>query len=228
MSFVDQRATGRDAKGMTAAVVIHAGLLAAVLLAPAAVQEMREARPFEAVNVLPLDPPPPPPEVRSEPDTPAPPAPPLLNPIPLVDVPQPPVDGPRTSPEPQPVPMPVPGITLGGTGTVIAPRVQPTPTPTPAPVLREAVRDPRYARNFQPDYPSNLLRQEVEGSATVRVLISPDGRVSRAEVVRASAPEFGEATRRQALAKWRFKPATEDGTPVPSWQTLMVRFTITP
>ncbi len=232
MSFVDERAAGRDAKGLTAAVAIHGGLLAAVLLAPAAVQQLRAPPPpIEAVNVVPLDPPPLPPELELQPETPAPPAPPappLFSPKPIVDIPLPPVQQPRASPDPQPIPLPAPGFLPGGTGTVAIARLEPTPSSTSAaPVLRDATRDPRYANNFQPPYPSALLRRELEGSATVRVLIGPDGHVSKVEIVTASHPDFGAATQKQALVKWRFQPATRGGVPVPSWQTLTVRFTIT-
>ncbi|WP_420606636.1 TonB family protein [Novosphingopyxis sp.] len=225
MSYIDQRASGRDAKGMTAAVLLHGAAIAAVLLAPAAVREITKPKPIAAINVRPLDPPPPP-EADPIDDAPAPPETLIYKPEPLVELPRPPIQSPRTSADPQPIPLPVPGFVPGGTGTLVQPRIIPQPTPAP-PVLHGATRDPRYAANFQPPYPSGLLRREIEGTATVRVLIGPDGRVSRVAIVSASEPEFGKAAERQALAKWRFRPATEDGTPVPSWQTLTVRFTIT-
>ena len=61
----------------------------------------------------------------------------------------------------------------------------------------------------------------------VRVLIGADGRVK--EIVRLSATSdaFWEATRRRALARWRFRPATEDGRPVESSMTLTVNFELT-
>jgi protein TonB len=42
--------------------------------------------------------------------------------------------------------------------------------------------------------------------------------------LRADDPSFLEATRKQALAKWRFLPATRDGQPVESWREMTVRF----
>ncbi len=96
----------------------------------------------------------------------------------------------------------------------------------PVAIFRAATRDPRFARDFQPDYPSNLLQREIEGSATVRVLIGSDGRVREAQVVRATHPDFGKATVKQALKAWRFMPATRGDVAVEDWQTLSVRFTI--
>jgi protein TonB len=50
--------------------------------------------------------------------------------------------------------------------------------------------------------------------------------VKAAESVSATSPAFFEATRRQALSKWRFKPATRGGVPQESWKTMSVRFEI--
>jgi len=48
--------------------------------------------------------------------------------------------------------------------------------------------------------------------------------VKAVEQVSATSNAFFEATRRQALAKWRFKPATRGGIPQESWKTMSVRF----
>ncbi len=97
---------------------------------------------------------------------------------------------------------------------------------TPLPIFQAAVRDTRFAKEFQPDYPVGKLRLEIEGSVTVRVLIGTDGRVRQVQVIRATDPDFARATEKQALKAWRFKPATRDGAPVEDWQTLTVRFDI--
>lgn len=96
----------------------------------------------------------------------------------------------------------------------------------PAPIFRAASRDPRFARDFQPAYPPGLLQKEVEGTASIRVLIGTDGRVREAQVISASHPDFGKAAVKQALKAWRFKPATRGDVAVEDWQTLSVRFTI--
>ncbi|RYE01614.1 MAG: TonB family protein, partial [Sphingomonadales bacterium] len=59
---------------------------------------------------------------------------------------------------------------------------------------------------------------------SVRVLIGTDGRVKAVEQVSATSTAFFEATKRQALGKWRFKPATRGGVPQESWKTMSVRF----
>lgn len=99
--------------------------------------------------------------------------------------------------------------------------------PVPLPPLIGAQQDPRYARDYQPAYPAQELRAQRDGSVAVRVLIGTDGRVKAIEQVSATSTAFFEATRRQALAKWRFKPATRGGVPQESWKTMSVRFELT-
>ncbi len=96
----------------------------------------------------------------------------------------------------------------------------------PLPPLMHAKRDPRFARNFLPDYPSGLLAKEIEGEAVLKVLVGTDGRVREAIIVRASHPDFGKAAAKQALKEWRFIAATRGGTPVEDWQTIPIRYTI--
>ena len=84
--------------------------------------------------------------------------------------------------------------------------------------------DPRYATSLQPGYPPGAMRQNLEGSVTLRVLIGADGRVKAVEPVRFSDDAFLKATREHALRKWRFTPATRDGAPIESWREMTVRF----
>ena len=113
----------------------------------------------------------------------------------------------------------------------------PDPLPDPGPITRPAdpplppplvlaKLDPRYAAGFQPDYPASEQRREIEGAVRVRVLIGTDGRVKAVELVSTDSPGFFEETKRRALAKWRFKPATRGGVPEESWQVMTVRFEI--
>lgn len=96
--------------------------------------------------------------------------------------------------------------------------------PPPLPPLIAAQIDPRYASAFQPEYPNSEIHLERDGRVAVRVLIGTDGRVKQVEQVSATSPAFFEATRRQAMNKWRFKPANRGGTPQESWKVMNVRF----
>lgn len=104
------------------------------------------------------------------------------------------------------------------------PIITPPLPPIPNPVLKLARIDPRYASALQPEYPSSMIRAEMEGRVTLRVLIGADGRVKQVDVVSSASPEFAEAAKRQALRKWRFVPGTSDGTPIESWKEMTVRF----
>src|SRR3546814_20810836 len=83
---------------------------------------------------------------------------------------------------------------------------------------------PLYAGQFQPDDPRREERAGIEGIVTVRVLIGTDGRVKAVELVRGHSPAFFEATKKRALSKWRFKPATRGGVAEESWREMTVRF----
>jgi protein TonB len=58
----------------------------------------------------------------------------------------------------------------------------------------------------------------------VRVTIGADGRVKAAEKVSATSDAFWRNTERQALTRWRFRPATVDGRPIESSKVLNVKF----
>jgi periplasmic protein TonB len=115
---------------------------------------------------------------------------------------------------------PIPPLPPGGETIIEKPPIRIEP------IFRGAVIHPRYRDVLQPEYPPGLIRQEVEGSVTLRVLIGTDGRVKAVEPVRFDDAELLKTTQAHALRKWRFLPATRDGTPVESWREMTVRFEI--
>lgn len=169
---------------------------------------------------IPLDPPPPPDPVKvpPKPETKLPADPPIFappikppvaseNPIPTTP------DLPITPPPTGPV---IPEGT--GTGTVI--------TPPKPPVTINAIIDPRYQGLLQPPYPPEEQRAGNSGRVQVRVLIGTDGRVKQVERISAASDAFFAATQRQALNKWRFKPATKDGVPIEQWKVMSLSFVL--
>lgn len=96
--------------------------------------------------------------------------------------------------------------------------------PPKPPVMIGATVDPRYADSLQPPYPSSEIRAQTEGKLTARVLVGVDGRVKAIEIIRTPSKGLSEATRRHALARWRFKPATRDGVPYEDWMTMTLNF----
>lgn len=207
---------------LTAAIGINAALVAALLLSAPDLPIVDDTPLGSFFVPEPVAPPPPPPEPQPQPERKTEltreikietPVPPLKLPLPPTN----PVDG-TTEPQP-PIPAdPGPATTGGGGGTVT---VDP---PKPAPVMTGA--EPVRGVVFQPEYPASERRIGTEGAVTVRVLIGTDGRVKAVELVRTASDAFFEATRRYALSRWRFKPATRDGMPYESWRTMTVRFVL--
>ncbi|MEA3013527.1 MAG: periplasmic protein TonB [Sphingomonadales bacterium] len=137
-------------------------------------------------------------------------------------VPPPPPPPPPRNNLPHPTPTPPPrtgGPPVGaGPGSVLP--------VNPLPVRREAQVDPRYANALQPPYPPSEQRAQRGGTVRVRVTVAPDGRVTAVQQLEATNAAFGRATERQALSRWRFRPATLDGRPVQGSIVMTVHFRI--
>ena len=210
------RPEGLNSGSLGVSLLITGGMIAGLIFAAPHVTITRSL-PVLTIQNIPIAPPPP------------------LDPKPL----------PKTAkPLPQPfaprpeVPMPLPQPTMSFTPTPLGPVSLPTPGPIasaspaaeptapPLPVLVDAAVDPRYAAALQPPYPAEERRAEREGRVVVRVLIGVDGRVKQVERRSADSDAFYRETERQALGKWRFKPATRDGIPVETWRTMSIRFVL--
>ena len=126
----------------------------------------------------------------------------------------PPVTGPQVPPQP-PVGQVTERIVFADARPVI-----------PEPVRIGAQVDPRYRDALQPPYPPDRERAQQAGRVRVRVTIGTDGRVTAIEQVDSTHDAFWRVTQRQALNRWRFRPATVDGRPVVSTMTMTVNFRI--
>jgi periplasmic protein TonB len=88
------------------------------------------------------------------------------------------------------------------------------PPPTGILTAAEVDQPPRPAgTQTRADYPVELRRNGVSGSATVRIIVTHDGRVIDATTIRATHPSFGDAAEK-AVSKWRYQPAVKDGQPI--------------
>lgn len=114
-----------------------------------------------------------------------------------------------------------------GTGTepsVTREVVEVPPRPRqPDPVRVASLFDTRFGSQ-QPPYPPSEERAEREGQVRIRVTIGPDGRVTAAQRLSATNDAFWRATERQALSRWRFRPATLDGRPVQDSKVITIHF----
>ncbi|QHL90596.1 TonB family protein [Sphingomonas changnyeongensis] len=205
----------RHPVALTIAVALNLGGVTALMLA-------RGDMPMPRAWVIPtiLIPPEPP---KAEPVQPVPPrsrpavARPAPRPAETTPVAPPPAGTTSLAGDPTPMTSGTGDAALGSGGVP----AQPDP---PVPVFSEAAVDPRYAAQLQPPYPPQLERLSVEGRVVIEVRIGTDGRVKAARILFADDEDFARVTERQALTRWRFRPATRDAMPVESVKRLTVRF----
>ncbi|QDE66263.1 MULTISPECIES: energy transducer TonB [Myxococcus] len=201
-------------------------------------------RPVEMVMVEVQKPPPPPPEAPKpeEPPKPPPPKPRVVKPPPVKvaeapkPLPPPPVDAPpppNETPPPSAKPAPlVVGLSMSSTtsaggfaapvGNTLYGRTGPT---AKAPQEVKAYSAPKYAPIYQVDseptvasevkipYPEEARRAGVEGTVTLSITIDHEGKVVAVKILKGPGYGLNEAAR-DAIRRFRFKPAIKGGEPV--------------
>lgn len=80
-------------------------------------------------------------------------------------------------------------------------------------------------RMSAPDYPYELKRDGVNGVVTVVFSVDENGNVVDPEVQKSTNRGFDEAALK-AIAKWKFRPARQDGVPVKSKLAIPLQFTV--
>lgn len=222
--FLEQKPASPLSLG--AVLLLHGAAIAAVVLIKGP-GWINPPRPPLIVDAVPIDQPPPPDPIP-QPDQKMPQTPSRSQ----IDVPPREVRTPAPSIPSDPV-RNLPTVLIGPDPTPVIPSIgrpvpepqpQPMERPAPDPVRVEAQFDPRFARELQPPYPVAEERAEREGEVRIRVTIGADGRVAGAQKLSATNDAFWRATERQALSRWRFRPATVDGRPIESSKVLTVRF----
>jgi TonB family protein len=82
---------------------------------------------------------------------------------------------------------------------------------------------PSATRKVDPAYPLELMRQNLGGTVILYAVIHADGTVGNIRVLR-SVDERLDRFASEAIAKWRFQPATKNGTPVDVEATFWIPF----
>jgi periplasmic protein TonB len=78
-----------------------------------------------------------------------------------------------------------------------------------------------------PSYPIEAIRKALTGTVTLRVLVDVDGKPIDVQVERSSGHRvLDAAAKRQVLAKWRFRPAIQDGQAVQAIGMVPVVFSL--
>ena len=197
--------------GLALVIALHAAAFAGLILVKTDI--VRALDPGTDVILIPTSPPPPvdePPPQRQQAQQPT-----VLTAPPTIVQTRP--QGPAVTEDPPPQLPPV-----GNVGpTVIA---DASPDLPRIPVRLEAQLDSRS--QLQPPYPPSMEAREIEGTVRIRVTIGTDGRVKAIERLSATNDAFWAATERHVRARWRFRPATEDGRPIESTKVMNLIFRI--
>lgn len=78
-----------------------------------------------------------------------------------------------------------------------------------------------------PSYPIEAIRKSLTGTVTLRVLVDVDGRPIDVQVERSSGHRvLDAAAKKQVLAKWRFRPAMQDGQAIQAVGMVPVVFSL--
>lgn len=121
------------------------------------------------------------------------------------------------------------------TPTPAPPTATPAPSPTPTPpAVREGdivepgpgVVPPVPVTQVNPVFPEAARRRNESGHVELSVLVGVDGRVEEVRVLGVEPAGRGlEEAADRAIRRWRFEPATIDGTTVRFWYRVRFRFT---
>jgi periplasmic protein TonB len=174
---------------------------------------------------------------------------PTMTKIDLIEPPQPPPQEPPPERQPQAQPQPRDSVIDRQPALVPVPRLNDAifdttpiplppnpgpgigsgegPAPKPMPLAEPVRVGPRFATPdwaLKPPYPDDKRRLEEEAVLKLRLSIDERGRVVAVEPVGRADGSFLQAARRHLIAKWRYKPALEDGRPVPSSTVITLRF----
>ena len=117
-----------------------------------------------------------------------------------------------------PHPLPPVGETIG-TGR----ETLPTPPITP-PMFRSGPHIATAPDALRPPYPAAKREAGEEASLRLKLTIDEHGRVTAVDPVGRVDQTFFDAARRHILRAWRYQPAMEGATPIPSVTTITLRF----
>lgn len=82
---------------------------------------------------------------------------------------------------------------------------------------------PVPVRTVPPEYPAQMRDQKASGVVTVNCLVDEKGNVTESRVEKSTNEAFDQAAL-DAVKRWKFKPAKQDGAPVSIRVSIPVRF----
>ncbi|MEW9571473.1 energy transducer TonB [Rhodanobacter sp. Si-c] len=151
-------------------------------------------------------------------------------------VPQPPAIEMKPLPHPPPMPVHVqprpdiapPVVTPSTEGTQPMPVVAPpSATPNDAADTTAPVEATLAYRSAPLQFPVQALRQRMQGTVLLRVLVDETGKPLQVEIEQGSGHAvLDRSAREQVLAHWRFQPAMVNGHAVRAWARVPVNFVL--
>ncbi|WP_232756683.1 energy transducer TonB [Thauera phenolivorans] len=84
--------------------------------------------------------------------------------------------------------------------------------------------DADYLHNPAPAYPAASRRLNEQGTVLLRVRVGRDGRAREIEMLEGSGSPRLDRAASEAVRRWRFVPASEDGAAVDSWLRVPIAF----
>lgn len=205
--------------GMVLSAVAHIGLVASLYKGAAEEKVGPPKPPVSKIRILsnpkpaPVTAPQPP---KPQPPKPKPPVPKVVVPIKTIPTPVPP---PEPPPEEQPA-EPEVEESAGGpqsfgddkTGGTVGAGFS---TTTDDDYDRSVTENIQPIEKIKPEYPREALLDGIEGFVTVQFDVTEEGEVENIEIIEANPRGVFERSARRTAAKWKYKPAVENGKPVP-------------
>lgn len=145
-------------------------------------------------------------------------------------------------PDFDPLPAPMPADADGASGMaepgedvspaerprlVEAPRPAPPPAPAaPPPTARAPAADAGAVpiSSPAPNYPRRAMQRRETGTVRVQVQVGADGRPVDVSLLESSASRDLDRAALDAVRRWRFRPATREGQPVPATVVVPIAF----
>ena len=121
--------------------------------------------------------------------------------------------------------IPGAGTAGGGGGTALSGlgRDSGAPSSPGATAMVKTNREAKPIQTARAVYPPMALRMGLEGDVTLRIEVDPEGKVTKAEIIKNAGAGFDEEALK-AVRQSRFEPAQRDGQNVPGEFTYIYRF----
>ena len=126
--------------------------------------------------------------------------------------------------KPQPVSTPVNNITQNK--PVVGTKADSTSKRSESGKVTQARAFAAYLHNPKPHYPSIARSRHWEGLVLLRVHVTPDGHCGSLNVARSSGHDVLDDAAASAVRNWQFVPGKRGDTPIASWVTVPIEFSL--